>query len=388
MKIMFYSQHILGIGHFFRSMEIAAALRGHEVVFVEGGDPLAGFSAPAHVKRIFLPPLMMDAEFKTMEVRNGSLEETRAARTGLFLRAFLDFAPDVLITELFPFGRRQFRFELMPVLRAVREHRMNTRIVCSLRDILVEKARQAEYEAWVLEILNTWYSLLLIHSDPRVVSLEETFTQVDKIAVPIHYTGFVARPLPAVGTKREQRVIVASSGGGKVGADLLAGVIQAVHSMPDRDLRLDVLIGPFMDEGDRDFLAELAKRDSRTRLCPFSRDFPSELAAAELSISMAGYNTCMDILNTGVKALVYPFPQNREQTLRARKLESLGVVKVLDALDGEELRGAIEEALSEGPRPDRRTEHIDMDGAARTSQLIQEHFGRQQEATDPLVPGI
>jgi predicted glycosyltransferase len=388
MKIMFYSQHILGIGHFFRSMEIAAALREHEVVFVEGGEPLPGFSTPAHVRRIFLPPLMMDAEFKTMEVRNGSLEETRAARTGLFLQAFMDFGPQVLITELFPFGRRQFRFELIPVLKAIREHRMPTRVVCSLRDILVEKTRQAEYEQWVLDILNTWYSLLLIHSDPGVISLEETFSQVDKIAVPIHYTGFVVRPLPGVGRKRDQRVIVASSGGGKVGADLLAGVIQAVHSMPDRDLRLDVFIGPFMEEGDRDSLAERAQRDSRITLRPFSHDFPSELAAAELSISMAGYNTCMDILNTGVKALVYPFPQNREQALRARKLESLGIVKVLDALDGEELRGAIGEALSEGRSPLRRTELIDMNGAARTSQLIQEHFGRQQEATDPLVPAF
>ncbi len=78
MKIMFYSQHVLGVGHFFRSMEIAGALHRHEVLFVEGGDPVPGFTSPGHVKRLFLPPLMMDSEFRTMETRGGSLDEIRA----------------------------------------------------------------------------------------------------------------------------------------------------------------------------------------------------------------------------------------------------------------------------------------------------------------------
>ena len=42
--------------------------------------------------------------------------------------------------------------------------------------------------------------------------------------------------------------------------------------------------------------------------------------AADLSVSMAGYNTCMNIIQAGVPALVYPFAQNREQTFRAQRL--------------------------------------------------------------------
>lgn len=372
MRIMLYSQHILGIGHFFRSMEIARALLGHEVMFVEGGDPLPDFSTPPHVKRFFLPPLMMDAQFKSMEVLNGSLEEIKTARTRLLLEAFLDFAPQVLITELFPFGRRQFRFELMPVLQTIREQRMPTRVICSLRDILVEKAKQAEYEQWVLNILHTHYSLVLIHSDPQLISLEETFTQVDKIFIPIRYTGFVTRPLPAVKKEPGLRVIAASSGGGKVGADLLAGTIMAVQSMPDQNVTLKVFLGPFMQKDDRDFLAQLAENNMRTTLQPFSPDFLAELMAAELSISMAGYNTCMDILNTGVKALVYPFPQNREQSLRAKRLESLGLVKVIGALNPEYLFTAIGEALKKGWPPSPSGRSIDLAGAVKTRSLIEE----------------
>ncbi len=376
MKIMLYSQHILGIGHFFRSMAIARALHGHEVLFVEGGDPLPGFAPPAHVRRFLLPPLMMDAEFKAMEVREGSLEEIKAARAELLMGAFLDFSPQVFLTELFPFGRRQFRFELMPVLRRIRENRMPTRVVCSLRDILVEKANQAAYEKWVLDLLNTYYDLLLVHSDPRLIALEETFTQVDKIRVPIHYTGFVTRPLPTVEKDREKKIIVASSGGGKVGVDLLAAAILAVPSLPDPNLLLKVFLGPFMEPADRDFLEDLAAKDSRTTLHPFSPDFLAELMAAELSISMAGYNTCMDILNTGVKAIVYPFPQNREQTLRATKLENLGLVKILRSLSTENLSEAIDEALKE-PWESSHELNLDLAGAARTVYFIEGLFGSE-----------
>jgi predicted glycosyltransferase len=371
MKIMLYSQHVLGIGHFFRSMEIARALHRHEVMFVEGGDPLPGFTAPPHVQRFLLPPLMMDAEFKSMEVHEGNLDEIKAARAKLLMEAFLDFAPQILITELFPFGRRQFRFELMPVLQTIRKRSMSTRVICSLRDILVEKTNQAAYEAWVLEKLHTYYDLLLVHSDPRVISLEETFTQVDKIKIPFHYTGFVTRPLPKVTKEPDRKIIVASSGGGKVGVDLLASAILAVQSLPDPKLVLKVFIGPFMENADRDLLQNLTVRDSRTTLQLFSPDFLAELMAAELSISMAGYNTCMDLLSTGVKAIVRPFPQNREQGLRARKLESLGLVRVIDDLGLVPLSQTIENALASPMKPPHL--HPNLEGARSTSVLIDEY---------------
>ena len=370
MRILLYSQHVLGIGHFFRSMELARALHEHEVLFVEGGDPLPGFTAPAHVKRFLLPALMMDAEFKAMEVRQGNLEEIKEARERLLMAAFRDFSPHLLLTELFPFGRRQFRFELLPVLQTIGEKRLPTRVVCSLRDILVEKTDQAAYEAWVLEVLNRYYSLLLVHADPRLISLEETFSRVDQITLPIRYTGFVTRPLPTVTREPGRRVIVASSGGGKVGADLLAATIRAVRTLPDPDLLLKVFVGPFMEQPDCDALHDTAANDPRTLLMPFSHDFLAELLAADLSISMAGYNTCMDLLNTGIKALVYPFRQNREQGLRARKLENLNLVQLIRDLDPISLARTIEQALVSLPSPS--YPHLNLNGAINTSALLAE----------------
>jgi predicted glycosyltransferase len=150
--------------------------------------------------------------------------------------------------------------------------------------------------------------------------------------------------------------------------DLLSSAIKAVQSLPERNLLLKVFAGPFMEEVDRDFLFHLAVQDPRTTLQPFSPDFLAELLAADLSISMAGYNTCMDLLNTAVKAIVYPFRQNREQGLRAKKLESLGLVRVIERLDEFLLAKIIQDAMaSPSPSP---ALPLNLAGAFNTSVLI------------------
>ena len=166
MKIMQYCQHVLGIGHFFRSMEIARALHRHEVVFVEGGEPLAGYLAPAHVRRAFPPPLMMDADFQLGETAEGEVEVIRDRRRRRLRELFRQFQPDAYIIELFPFGRKSFRGELLPILKLIREDRMDTKVICSLRDILVEKQDQEAYEERVVKTLNENFHLLLVHCRP------------------------------------------------------------------------------------------------------------------------------------------------------------------------------------------------------------------------------
>ncbi len=105
----------------------------------------------------------------------------------------------------------------------------------------------------------------------------------------------------------------------------------------------------------------------------FAADFVNRVAEADLLISMAGYNTCMNILTTGVKALVQPFTgnQNEEQTIRARKLEQLGFLGVLsdDDLAAERLACRIELALA---RPANGTgASLDLGGVAKTAMLLE-----------------
>lgn len=368
MRILFYCQHVLGIGHFFRSMEIAGALWRHEVLFAGGGELPSGFELPRHVRMLRMPSLMMDAEFKAMEFSGGSLEAVREERGRMLLDAFTSYDPEIFVTELFPFGRRQFRFELMPVLKIAKERPRRVKIVCSLRDILVEK-NKPDYESGVIEILNGYYDLLLVHSDPIIASLSETFSGCAQIQVPIEYTGFVARSAPERKNPESDKIIVASSGGGRVGTDLLAAAILAVRQIERKDLKLRVFVGPFMEKSERARLDRMAVEDSRISLLPFSLDFPSELCRADLSISMAGYNTCMDILSSGVPAIVHPFPRNREQGMRAGKLEKLGLMEVLEHPEAGVLKDLIESILKRTSiRP---SVTINLAGAVNSARLIE-----------------
>lgn len=372
MKCLLYSQHVLGVGHFFRTMAIAGALAPDPVLLVEGGGALDGFETPPHVKRVALPPLLMDPEFESVyspDRRN--LEEVKALRATLLMDAFRNFQPDVLVTELFPFGRKQFSFELLPVLEEITSQGLPVTTVCSLRDILVEKRDPLAYESRVVKILNTHYHLLLVHSDPALITLDETFEAISEIRIAVRYTGFVVRrPAPKRPPGSGETLVVASSGGGRVGADLLLATVEATRLLPSKELRLRVFQGPFMEEADKARLARAASGDPRIAILPFSTDFPSVLAEAHLSISMAGYNTCMDILAAGVPALVHPFSQNREQSFRARKLEKLGTVERIRNLDPPRLAEQMTSMLgtSGGRRP---TSTVELDGAIRTKALIE-----------------
>jgi predicted glycosyltransferase len=377
MKIIIYCQHVLGIGHLYRTLEICRALHHHEVILVSGGSA-ADLPLPRHVRKEQLPGMMMDSEFKnifTTEAEKSIAQvqkERKAFLWALFEREF----PDIFLVELYPFGRKAFRFELDPVLNGIRNGDLpRCRVVCSLRDILVERSDAAAYEARVVEQLNANFDALLVHADPGLLKLDETFSRVADIAVPVVYTGFVsAAPQSGAGEILRRRMgigdsgrlLVASAGGGKVGGDFLKSVLKA-HALMAGDVHLRMFTGPYLD--DEDFAALKSLENQRTGIARFTPEFLSFLDAADLSISMAGYNTCMNILASQVPALVWPFPRNHEQRLRAVKLADYGWMQVLAEPDLEPVRlaGVIEQHLA---RPLRGKKPIDLNGAARTAAWL------------------
>ena len=117
-------QHLLGVGHLRRAATLAHALAsaGFGTTLASGGFPLPDLRV-AGVRFIQLPPATTaDMSFKTLvdENRHPVSEAWRAQRADDLMRAWNDGPADVLIIELFPFGRRQLRFELIPLLEAAR----------------------------------------------------------------------------------------------------------------------------------------------------------------------------------------------------------------------------------------------------------------------------
>ncbi len=378
MKIVFYCQHVLGIGHFFRSLEICRALHRHRVILVTGG-PIIGVEPPEHVREFRLPALAMDREFKGLRPGVGAdLDAVRRRRRDRLMALFEAEAPDLFLVELYPFGRKAFRFEIDPLLEAMAGGRLpRCGAVCSVRDILVEKEGSEKHEARAVALLNRYFDAVLVHADPRLVRLEETFGRIHDVRVPLVYTGFVTpRPEPDARRRRRaqlglaaaERFIVASAGGGSVGAPLLEAVLGAFHRLRQQGAaRLQVFTGPFLPPEDYEKLRRAAGEGARVDR--FTADFPSYLAAADLSVSMAGYNTTMNLLAASVPALVWPFDQNREQRVRAQRLEALGALRLLaDAeLEPARLAARMEQMLLRSERSD---PGVDLGGAAATASWV------------------
>lgn len=409
MRIVFYSQHVLGVGHLFRSLEIAAALAPHQVDLVTGGEHVA-VALPPHVHHLPLPPLCMDADFQQLQTARPTPTESHASQTShpfhppetIFTerrRRLLEHVratrPDQFLVELFPFGRKRFGFELLPVLEAIRHGELGRcRSVCSVRDILVEKRDPAKYEDRVVHQLNRLFDLVLVHADPRLVRLEETFSRLSDIEPAVEYTGYVVAPVDAVqgaqlrqsmGLGPQDEMIVASIGGGAVGQELLGAVLEASALLQlRRPHQLWMFTGPFMAEDAFAALEVRAAGLERTHVRRFTDQFGIWLAAANLSVSMAGYNTTMNLLAANTFGLVWPFAQNREQAMRAERLERFGVLSVLRPGDlvPERLAARMDASLgaerAKGAQaPSRIHSGIDLGGAPATRRILESFYHRE-----------
>jgi predicted glycosyltransferase len=369
-RVFFYVQHLLGIGHLARASRISRALAedGFEVTVVTGGMPVTGFPGP-HVHHIALPPITAgDAGFSGLADIDGNPVDDafRANRRNLLLTAFRENQPDIVIIEAFPFGRRQVRFELLPLLDEIAS--MDNRrpmVMTSLRDILQERSKPGRDEETVA-VLKRYFDRVLVHGDPSFARLEDTFPLAAEIADKVVYTGLVAAPPPAEPTAHFD--IIVSAGGGAVGNALIRAGLEAAGST-DRTLSWALITGPNLPQSDFDAIA--ADAPEHVSVYRFRPDFASLLKGARLSVSQAGYNTICDILRAGCHPLLIPFTAGgeTEQTVRAERLEKLGLAHVLaeNALSPASMTRAIESALAAAGRP---RHALDLEGAHRTAEIL------------------
>lgn len=383
MKIIHYCQHVLGMGHFFRSLEIARALDKEQVIFVAGGSR-PDQKLPANVKYFQLPGLCMNKSFGGLMPtdKDRDLDEVKKERAESIYRIFEQQRPDIFLIELFPFGRKAFRFELLPVLDAIKEgHFGKIKVICSLRDILVERDDGGKHETRVVKYLNKYFDQLLIHSDPKIASLDETFHLLDQIKIPYWYTGFAARkPAPGkreelrreLGIATDEKTLIASAGGGKVGGDLMDSILKSYTDLQPEKSRLLMMTGPFLDQEKFDKLQQSASKFKNIAVQRFAPNFTDLLTAADGMISMAGYNTCMDILTSGIPAAVLPFAQNHEQRMRAEKIAKHIPLTVLSSKDltPSGMTKVIKSLLVR--KRTTRSHGIDLDGAVKSAEIIRE----------------
>ena len=368
-RVMVYVQHLLGIGHQMRAAAIIRAIQaaGLDVTCVSGGEA-GGMPDLGGARLIQLPPVKAaDATFARLVDPDGrEIDDVwRERRREALLAAFHEVAPRVLLVESFPFGRWQFRFELMPLLRAARNR--DVAIASSVRDILVEKNKPGRQEK-IVTILRDYFDAVLVHGDESLVPFGTTFGAAGDIADLIRYTGYVAPPAPDAAPEGPGKgEVVVAAGGGAVGGKLLRTALAArpLTSMAEAPWRL--ITGPNLAAEEQ---AKLVETQGVT-VEMLRQDYREVLSRAALSVSQAGYNSVMDILVTGVRAVLVPFAAEgeTEQAVRACLLAERERVQVADeaTLTPETLAAAIGEALS---RPAPMLEGLVLDGAAATARAV------------------
>jgi predicted glycosyltransferase len=379
--LLFYCQHSLGMGHLVRSLAVASGLAAHfRVVFLNGGPLPKGLRRPQGVEIIALPPLGLSGDGHLLVSRDGgsTVDKAQQRRRRVILDTFHAVRPRVVLIELFPFGRKKFADELLPLLEVARTAASpRSLILCSLRDILVgRRPDQQQHDERASALANRYFDGVLVHADPAFARLEESFRPRSPLRIPVHYTGFVTNDNAgdAPGQQRISRrrpPIVVSAGGGLVGEPLFRAALEA-HALlwPTEHTPMKIIGGPFLPEEAWHSLRVAGQGRRGLQLLRYVPDLRAVLRRAAASVSQCGYNTALDILRAGVPALVVPFAEGieDEQMTRARRLERLGALRVLDSrrLDGSTLAAEIRVLLRF--RPSRV--NVDLDGVRTTAHLV------------------
>jgi predicted glycosyltransferase len=384
--ILFYCQHLLGLGHLERAARLARALRraGQPVVFVQGGRPVPDLDLGG-AEVVALPPLVSADDAASAIAREDGQRPTPgdlAERRARLLACLRATDPSVVLLELFPFGRHALAFELGPLLLAVADDRARRgaaapRVAVSLRDVLVRRPNQPWFELASVAVAREWTDRVLVHGSPDVIPLERTHALADRLGDRLVYTGYLGPDAPAP-TGPSHGEVVISGGGGQVAGPLFRAALGAwslttvARARPWR-----LVTGPYFPPAAR------AELEREARALPAGAGRPAviveahrahlgaHLAGAALSVSQAGYNTVLELVAHRVRAVVVPYEgSGDEQPLRAGLLAQRGLLDVVPEADltPARLAAAMDAALSRSGFP--APAHLDLDGAARSVEIL------------------
>jgi predicted glycosyltransferase len=370
-KVLIAVTNLLGVGHFARMAALGRALAaaGYHVTLVSGGrpNPTIGIDDLVLVQ---MPPVhCRNGDFAKLLDDTGAIasSDLLEARAHVMAEAFAMAEPDIVITELYPFGRRALAREFEALLALVASRVPRPLLLCSIRDVLNPPTKAGR--AWSVLARLAAYDGILVHGD-YTLPLDRSWPVTPDLERQLHYAGYLrddARAAVAPATDDARAGILVSGGGSDAGLALAEAAVAAASLIPDEPWHILVSLAVPPDR----LAAMRAMAPAHALVEPARGDFPSLLARARISVSQAGYNTVLDLAAAGPRAVLVPFAagQEREQTLRAEAISTMGLARLLpeSELAGETLAAVIR-AVADDPAPD--WTRIRLDGATRATAII------------------
>ena len=354
-KVVLYSHDTFGLGHFRRCLKISECLAASWSGAVQGvlltGSPWSRrFPMPAGFQVVQLEPVVKRGarDYVSRDERT-PFAVVAAERRRVIDQTLRDFAPDLFIVDNVPCG---LGGEVLPALRELKS-RPGARAVLSLRDvldspdaILEEWAASGAYEAIEHLFDEIWVfgdsedAMALVEAGPLVRAAEKVHA-CGRLSSAVRGASRARRPAP-----RNRPVVLVTGGGGRDAAPLVTTYFEALRNHRPT-VTSEIVLGPDYPVARGD---EPGATDSDdTTVKRFMNNMPDRIAASDVVVAMAGYNTVCEILEAGCPAVLVPRVSPRtEQLIRAQRWQRAGRARVIhpDRLSSDSLWGAIEEVLA------------------------------------------
>jgi predicted glycosyltransferase len=342
-KLMVYSHDTFGLGNIRRMLSICKYLIDSipdlSILIVSGSPMVHTFRIPQRLDYIKLPCLRRtDREGYSVKYLGTEIGETMRLRSELILSAVSHFRPDLLLVDKKPFGVKK---ELKGVLNYLKIHLPETKQVLLLRDIL--DSPEATIQIWkqnrYQEAIRLFYDLVFVVGSPEVFDPRKEYRLSPSVSERVRLCGYIGREAGLKGgdaVRRElqvgdEKLVLVTPGGGEDGYRLVQTYLAGLGHLPS-GLKVHSLIvcGPEMPEGQRKALFQAAAGRPSVRITEFTDDLMSYMEAADVVLSMAGYNTICEILSAKRRAIVVPRVHPvKEQLLRAERMAQLGLLRMI-----------------------------------------------------------
>jgi predicted glycosyltransferase len=338
-NILMYSHDTYGLGHIRRTMAIASHLLGEHInILILTGSPIVGrFSFPERMDFVRIPGMIKktNEEYLPLSIKIDP-RHVLNIRKNIITATAKAFKPHLFIVDKEPLGLRK---EVLPTLKWLKRCMPETRTILGLRDIMDDAV--TVQEDWrrkgIYEILNQLYSEIWVYGNQKFYDPIQEYAIPNCISKKMLFTGYIPRKVPdkkAVrqlrreqGIAKDEKLVVVTTGGGGDGFAVMDKYLNMLESASESLPFKSVLItGPFMADRETKEVIERARRLG-VRTHQFCRVMEKMLAAADLVVSMGGYNTVCEILSQGTPALIIPREVPRkEQLIRAQVLYNHNLV--------------------------------------------------------------
>ncbi len=357
-KILVYSHDTYGLGNLRRMLGICHSLNHSisdlSILLISGSAMVHEFRLMDGIDYIKLPCLTRtDREDYAVKSLRTEIQETIKLRSDLILAAAKNFQPDLFLVDKKPFGIKN---ELQASLLHLKESKPEMKAALILRDIL--DTPESTMNIWnshnYFQVIDEFYDQVLVLGEAEIFDLRREYQFPKSVADKVKFCGYTRRE---VGPKSREEIrkklqleektklVLVTLGGGEDAFETIAKYLVGAAKLPENHkIHSLIVYGPEMKEVDKQALVQASSQNPDITMMEFTNDLMSYLNAADVVISMGGYNTICEILSLQKKAIVIPRVKPvQEQLMRVERMSKLGFFRFIHpvGLTSERLMNAV-----------------------------------------------